>query len=114
MEFNFLVYPAPKAKGTIDDVMMDENMKKHVYLVDSCDTNGQVEFQIPCLFYDKRGRSFFNNDNINVKKHDRLIIYFHGNAEDVTDNEYFMNHLHTIFNCSVLAMEYPGYGFFKN
>ena len=41
-------------------------------------------------------------------------MYFHGNAEDVTDNIYFLNHLQTIFNCSVIAMEYPGYGFFQH
>lgn len=45
---------------------------------------------------------------------DVLIIYFHGNAEDISDNIHFLNHLHHGLNVSVLAMEYPGYGFFKN
>ena len=42
------------------------------------------------------------------------MLYFHGNAEDVTDNVAFLYDLQNIFNCSVLAMEYPGYGFFNH
>ena len=68
-------------------------MSRLIHLVDSVNKKGQVEYQIPCVFYDKRGRSFFNNENVEVKKSDRLIMYFHGNAEDVTDNIYFLNHL---------------------
>jgi len=45
------------------------------------------------MFYDKRGRSFFNNETVDVKKTDRLIMYFHGNAEDVADNMYFLKQL---------------------
>lgn len=93
MEFNSLVYPAPRSKGTIDQFMLDPNMKRLMLLVNNTNKKGEVEFQIPCLFYDKRGRTFFNHENVEVKKSDRLIIYFHGNAEDVTDNIYFLSHL---------------------
>ncbi len=53
-------------------------------------------------------------NNEEIKKGDRVILYFHGNAEDVTDNIQFLDHIQKIYNCSVIAMEYPGYGFFKN
>ena len=42
------------------------------------------------------------------------MLYFHGNAEDVGHNFMFLYRLNEIYNCSVLAMEYPGYGFFTN
>lgn len=45
---------------------------------------------------------------------DRIILYFHGNAEDLFHNLYFLNQIKEFFGCSVMAMEYPGYGFFKN
>ena len=67
------------------------------------------------MFYDKRARrSFFMNDSVDTKKSDILIMYFHGNAEDVADNMYLFKQLQETFNCSVLAMEYPGYGFFSH
>ena len=42
---------------------------------------------------------------------EKLIVYFHGNAEDLGHNEEFMKQLRQYMNISVLAMEYPGYGF---
>jgi len=45
---------------------------------------------------------------------EKILIYFHGNAEDVGHNFMFLYRLNEVFNCSVLAMEYPGYGFFTH
>lgn len=73
--------------------MLDPTMKRLMLLVPQANKKGKIEYQIPCVFYDKRGRSFFNHENVEIKKSDRLIMYFHGNAEDVTDNIYFLNHL---------------------
>ena len=42
------------------------------------------------------------------------MLYFHGNAEDVGHNFMFLYRLQELFNVSVLAMEYPGYGFFTH
>jgi len=93
MEFNSLVYPAPTSKGTLDIFMASQSMRQLMLLVDQKDQYGKVEYQIPCMFYDKRGRSFFNYESVDVKKSDRLIMYFHGNAEDVADNMYFFKQL---------------------
>ena len=40
------------------------------------------------------------------------MVYFHGNAEDVGNNMMLMHTLRNRFGVSVLAVEYPGYGFF--
>ena len=50
----------------------------------------------------------------NQNKGERIIIYFHGNAEDLFLNLYFLHQIKDYFNYSVLGMEYPGYGFFSH
>jgi len=41
-------------------------------------------------------------------------MYFHGNAEDLGLVRDFLEDLGRTFNCSIFAMEYPGYGFFSH
>jgi len=41
-------------------------------------------------------------------------VYFHGNAEDVGSNYDFILKMSITFQCSVLAVEYPGYGIYKS
>ena len=59
-----------------------------------------------------------NNPNTGEPDHrddgDRLIMYFHGNAEDLFHNVGFLQQLKENFGASILAMEYPGYGFFSH
>lgn len=43
----------------------------------------------------------------------KVILYFHGNAEDVSHSYEFFVRLSVTFKCSVLAVEYPGYGVYK-
>ena len=50
----------------------------------------------------------------NQNKGERIIIYFHGNAEDLFNNLYFLHNIKDYFNYSVMGMEYPGYGFFSH
>ena len=42
----------------------------------------------------------------------KLLIYFHGNGEDLGQCYYLMNCYRRRLNVRVLAMEYPGYGLF--
>jgi len=42
------------------------------------------------------------------------MLYFHGNAEDVGHNMPLMYLFREKFKVSVLAVEYPGYGFFSH
>lgn len=43
-----------------------------------------------------------------------MILYFHGNAEDVSHSYEFFVKLSVTFKCSVLAVEYPGYGIYRS
>jgi esterase/lipase len=45
---------------------------------------------------------------------ERIMLYFHGNSEDVGSNVYFLMQLREMFEISTLAMEYPGYGIFTH
>ena len=42
-----------------------------------------------------------------------MILYFHGNAEDVSHTYELLVKLSITFKCSVLAVEYPGFGVYK-
>ena len=43
----------------------------------------------------------------------KIIVYFHGNAEDVGISYEFLVRLSVTFKCSILAVEYPGYGVYR-
>ena len=40
------------------------------------------------------------------------MLFFHGNAEDVGMSYQFLDHLRSVFELNILAMEYPGYGIY--
>lgn len=48
------------------------------------------------------------------KQNSKVIVYLHGNAEDVGSCYDFILKLSITLNCSVIAVEYPGYGLFKS
>jgi hypothetical protein len=41
-----------------------------------------------------------------------MLIYFHGNAEDVGLSYEMLDHLRSSLKLNVLAVEYPGYGIY--
>lgn len=43
---------------------------------------------------------------------DKLLIYFHGNAEDVGGSYEFISTLRKHLKLNILAVEYPGYGLY--
>jgi len=43
----------------------------------------------------------------------KLMIYFHGNAEDLTLAEQQMQSISSYCNISVIGLEYPGYGIYE-
>lgn len=57
---------------------------------------------IPCLYlpYDK-GSS-------------KLLIYFHGNAEDIGVAKELLDYVRSLLRVHVMAVEYPGYGVYRN
>ncbi|EAR96191.1 alpha/beta superfamily hydrolase (macronuclear) [Tetrahymena thermophila SB210] len=56
---------------------------------------------IPCLYL-----PYFEGS-------DKLLIYFHGNAEDLGYSYDFVSNLRRYIRVNVLAVEYPGYGLYK-
>lgn len=54
-------------------------------------------FKVPCLFMPFKHARF-------------LLIYFHGNAEDLGLCHQFCSHIRDQFQVHMLAIEYPGYG----
>ena len=42
------------------------------------------------------------------------MVFFHGNAEDVGSSYDMLIILSSHFKCSVLSMEYPGYGLYRS
>lgn len=55
---------------------------------------------IPCLYLEKLGS-------------DKIFIHFHANGEDIGQVFTLLEILHQNFNMGVLAVEYPGYGLYK-
>ena len=52
---------------------------------------------IPCLYYQ------------GSHHHNKIMVYFHGNGEDMAGCHNFIRNLSNYTRVSVLAMEYPGY-----
>lgn len=42
-----------------------------------------------------------------------LILYFHSSGEDIKSARGLLDHLRNLYQCNVLAMEYPGYSVYK-
>ncbi|CAK86132.1 unnamed protein product (macronuclear) [Paramecium tetraurelia] len=57
---------------------------------------------IPCMYVDSKIHS------------PNIVLYFHANCEDITQAYQFLIHLRDNLNVSAIAMEYPGYGKYKN
>lgn len=93
MELNKILFPAPKPSYT-ENLFSGEIIwvprNKHKFLP-----------PIPCLFLSSaRGSS-------------KVLIYFHGNAEDLGTSYELLCHLSSALRMHVIGMEYPGYGVYK-
>ena len=57
---------------------------------------------VPCLFLPC------------LKGSNKLIIFFHGNAEDLGISYEMLDHMRTALMINILAVEYPGYGIYMD
>jgi hypothetical protein len=57
---------------------------------------------IPCLFLPYTSGS------------SKLLIYFHGNAEDIGLSYEMLDHLKSSLKINILAVEFPGYGIYQD
>lgn len=93
MDLNSFLFPAPESSYTIHAAVGDllfiprtQNLKK--------------DTPIPCLYMPHAAGS------------SKLLIYFHGNAEDVGLACEMLDYLRSLLKVHVLAVEYPGYGIY--
>jgi len=121
MDLNSIIFPAPKSSFNyrkIDEVVWipKKNKKPETQNLDiqklemtkiSQDDGEKTEENlppedhcIPCLYLPYKHGS------------DKLLIYFHGNAEDIGWALEFCEALKVMFEVHVLAMEYPGYSLY--
>lgn len=93
MEINKLVFPAPAPSYTSQQFMGE--------LVWIPQTKATGRPAIPCLWLQHpRGSN-------------KLLLYFHGNAEDLGYTFELMDLLRCSLNLHVMCVEYPGYGVYK-
>mmetsp|Transcript_267 Transcript_267/g.279 ORF Transcript_267/g.279 Transcript_267/m.279 type:complete len:272 (+) Transcript_267:22-837(+) len=92
MELNSFIFPAPSPSYTV--ISFPGELLKIPRL------KGKRQ-GIPCIFLPfSRGSS-------------KILLYFHGNAEDLGQAYEMLNHTRNTLMVHVLALEYPGYGIYK-
>jgi abhydrolase domain-containing protein 17 len=92
MELNGILFPAPPSSYS------EDTFPGEVIWIPRVDAREAAP--IPCLYLScARGSS-------------KVMLYFHGNAEDVGLAYELMDHLRSTLMVHVIAMEYPGYGIY--
>ncbi|CAG9334347.1 unnamed protein product [Blepharisma stoltei] len=93
MELNAIVFPAPPS--SYNDISVNQE------LVWIPQLKNEKFPSIPCGFFQcPTGSS-------------KIMIYFHGNAEDIGTSYPIITHLRKTLQVNILAVEYPGYGIYK-
>jgi len=77
-------------------------MPTHLQLSHSVSMPVSSTESLPCLFLPY------------LKGSTKLIIFFHGNAEDIGISYEMLDHMRTALKINVLAVEYPGYGIYND
>jgi hypothetical protein len=114
MELNSFLFPAPQPSysvhSAIGDLLYIPRKKVENANHSSEDTNysetmdgGGLNLSpaIPCLYLP------------NASGSTKLLMYFHGNAEDVGLASELLDYIRSLLKVHVLAMEYPGYGIYE-
>ena len=97
MDFNYFIFPAPDSSYTADEFSQD---LIYIPWINQIFGHSDASLPIPCLYLPyTQGSS-------------KLIIYFHGNAEDLGLAYELLDHLKNSLKVHVLAIEYPGYGIY--
>lgn len=99
LQLNSVVFASPACSYSSESLI-----KELIYIPNSDGSH------IPCLFLDHS----FEEDCYVPKpiKKGKIIIYFHGNAEDLGNVFMHLNALRETLGVRVIAMEYRGYGLY--
>ena len=92
MEINSIIFPAPPPNYS--EAEFGEEL---IWIPKS-----EEKFSIPCLFLKSEEGS------------NKIMIFFHGNAEDLKLSYDLIDLFRTVLHVHVLAIEYPGYGLYKS
>lgn len=96
MELNSLIFPAPES--SYDERMFEKDL---IFIPKIGDKGKHVKNEyIPCLYL-----PYSQGSN-------KVMIYFHGNAEDLGQAYQLLNHLRNTLKLHVLAVEFQGYGIY--
>jgi len=98
MDFNSFIFPAPQPSYLQDDYQPDLIYlpRRQTEII----PNHDQSLPIPCLYMP------YHNGST------KLLLYFHGNAEDLGLAWELLDHIRSSLKVHVLAMEYPGYGIY--
>lgn len=95
-DFDFAVFPKPSKPSYS---LYNPNLIWIPRTKNNDDGPAEKEFSdIPCLFLPYSEPS------------DKLIVYFHGNSEDIGDTELLFFPLRSVWKFHILSVEYPSYG----
>jgi pimeloyl-ACP methyl ester carboxylesterase len=91
MELNSIIFPAPRQSYNREDYP-----DQLVWVPKIPD-----QFSIPCLYLEYQEGS------------SKVMIYFHGNAEDLGQAFEVLETLRSVLHIHIFAVEYPGYGLYS-
>jgi abhydrolase domain-containing protein 17 len=89
MEINRILFPAPPCLYNISDI------PDLIWVPKANKTS------IPCIFLKS------------LQGSSKILVFFHGNAEDLKSSYNLIDIFRSVLNVNVIAMEYPGYGLYK-
>lgn len=128
MELNRIVFPAPQCSYSSDTYFKDivyipkpskkKQPKKTITKSQSFQTPSTANLTSQSL---SKLQSQMTNDSEEVipcmylpyPKATKLILFFHGNAEDIGIAFDLLNEVRNTLRVSILAVEYPGYGLYN-
>ena len=108
MEFNDLIFPAPKFRfeniyNFNDELLYIPRTTSSTNTNNNSNNNKKIEY-IPCLFLpDRTGRKSKN-----------FLLLFHGNAEDIFQARSLGEKFRDYLYMNIIIMEYPGYSIYKS
>ncbi len=106
MDFNFIVFPAPKNTAYLISQYQDDLVfipKPATYASKNCCSHIPDITYIPCLFLPSLTNVLSKN----------ICIYFHGNAEDIFLARDMADYIRSNISMNILVVEYPGYSIYK-
>lgn len=104
MQLNKIIFPAPKPTYTIESPNFIPIPRRPIpeIISDQLYNKRQIqEVAVPCMFFPCTDIT------------DKILIFFHANAEDAGLNDDFIHSMKETLRMHVLSVEYPGYGIYK-